>query len=48
MAGPGLLARILVNKYTHHLPLYRQSQIYAREDVPLERALLAGYVHGLR
>ena len=36
-AGPGLLAHILVGKYCDHLPYYRQSGIYAREDEPLER-----------
>jgi transposase len=30
LAGPGLLAHVLVSKYADHLPLYRQSQIYAR------------------
>lgn len=30
-AGPGLLARILVSKYREHIPLYRQSEIYARQ-----------------
>jgi len=29
MAGPGLLAHVLVSKYADHLPLYRQSEIYA-------------------
>ncbi len=28
--GPGMLAHVLVSKYADHLPLYRQSQIYAR------------------
>src|SRR6266567_2167449 len=37
MAGPGLLAHVLVSKYCDHLPLYRQSEIYARQDVELER-----------
>jgi len=27
LAGPGLLAHVLVSKYCDHLPLYRQSQI---------------------
>jgi transposase len=27
----GLLAHVLVSKYCDHLPLYRQSEIYARE-----------------
>lgn len=38
MAGPGLLAHILVQKYCNHLPLYRQSEIYAREDIELSRS----------
>lgn len=31
MAGPGLLAHILVAKYDDHLPLYRQGEIFARQ-----------------
>src|SRR3990172_5053825 len=46
IAGPGLLAHILVAKYADHLPLYRQSQIYAREGVALERSTLADCVGG--
>ena len=42
--GPGLLAHILVSKYADHLPLYRQSEIYAREGVELERATMAEWV----
>ena len=30
MAGPGLLCHVLVSKFAEHLPLYRQSVIYAR------------------
>jgi transposase len=44
VAGPGLLAHVLVAKYSDHLPLYRQSEIYAREGVDLERSTLAGWV----
>ena len=44
LAGAGLLAHILVSKYADHLPLYRQSQIYAREGVDLERSTLAEWV----
>ena len=43
-AGPGLLAHVLVAKYGDHLPLYRQSDIYAREGVVLDRSTLAGWV----
>jgi len=39
-----LLAHVLVAKYADHLPLYRQSVIYAREGVELERSLLASWV----
>jgi transposase len=42
--GPGLLAHVLVSKYADHLPLYRQSEIYSREGVELERSTLAGWV----
>ena len=43
-AGPGLLAHILVGKYCDHLPLYRQSGIYARDGVELDRATMASWV----
>jgi len=46
VAGPGLLAHVLVAKYCDHLPLYRQSEIYAREGVELERSTLADWVGG--
>jgi transposase len=46
MAGPGLLAHVLVSKYSDHLPLYRQSEIYAREGVELDRSTLADWVGG--
>ena len=44
LAGPGLLAHILVAKFCDHLPLYRQSQIYARDGIDLDRSTLAGMV----
>jgi len=46
IAGPGLLAHVLVSKYQDHLPLYRQSQIFAREGIDLERSTLADWVGG--
>jgi transposase len=39
-----LLADMLAAKFADHLPLYRQSVIYAREGVDLDRALLASWV----
>lgn len=44
LAGPGLLAHVLVSKYADHQPLYRQAEIYAREGVELERSTLADWV----
>jgi transposase len=46
IAGSGLLAHILTSKYCDHLPLYRQSQIYARVGVELDRSTLAEWVGG--
>ena len=42
--GPGLLAHVLVSKYADHLPLYRQSQIYEREGIDLDRSTMADWV----
>ena len=44
IAGPGLLARVLTAKYCEHLPLYRQTEILARQGVELSRALLSNWV----
>jgi len=40
MAGPGLLAHILVSKYDDHLPLYRQGEILARMGADIPRSTL--------
>jgi transposase len=42
--GPNLLAHVLVAKYADHLPLHRQSVIYGRAGVGLERSTLADWV----
>ncbi|EUC12582.1 IS66 family transposase [Paraburkholderia hospita] len=44
MPGPGLLAHVLVGKFCDHLPLYRQSVIYARDGVDLSRSTMADWV----
>lgn len=46
-ASPGLLARIIMAKFAEHLPLYRQSEIYARQGgaEPQYDGALGGY-HG--
>src|SRR6516225_8103950 len=47
MAGPDLLAHVVVSKYADHLPLYRQSGIYERQGVELDRSTLADWVGGV-
>jgi len=44
LAGPGLLAHVLTAKFCDHLPMYRQSQMYAREGVDLDRSTLTKWV----
>ncbi len=41
VAGPGLLAHLIVSKFADHLPLYRQSEIYARQGVEISGSTLA-------
>jgi transposase len=42
--GPALLAHVLISRFDDHLPYYRQSEIYARENVDLDRSTLAAWV----
>jgi transposase len=42
--GPGLLAHVVVSKYADAQPLHRQTVIYARQGVDLDRSTLAGWV----
>jgi transposase len=39
-----LLAHVIVSKYADHLPLFRQSEIYARQGVEISRSTMAGWV----
>src|SRR4029450_2200366 len=43
-AGPNLLAQVLFAKYRAHLPLNRQSDIYANEGIDLDVSTLADWV----
>lgn len=43
-ATPATLAHLLVSKYCDHLPLYRQTEIYARDGVELDRSTLCDRV----
>nr|WP_294557001.1 IS66 family transposase [uncultured Rhodopila sp.] len=44
LATEALLAQVLVSKFADHLPLYRQSQIFARQGVELDRSTLCNWV----
>ena len=46
LAGPGLLAHILVAKFDDHLPLYRQGEIFARHGVTVPRSTLIDWCGG--
>ncbi len=41
---PGLIAHVLVSKYCDHLPLHRQTVIYDRKGVELDRSTLADWI----
>lgn len=44
LPGPALLTQVMVAKYCDHQPLYRQSRIYLRSGVELDRSTLAGWI----
>ena len=39
-----LVAQVVVSKYADHCPLYRQSGIYARQGITIERSVFADWV----
>src|SRR5215213_4307195 len=44
MATEALLAHVLVAKFSDHLPVYRQAQIFARQGIELDRSTLGDWV----
>lgn len=46
MAGEGLLAQIIIDKYIDHLPLHRQMQRFERAGVKLAYSTLTDWVSG--
>ena len=42
--APGLLAQVVVAKHDDHLPLYRQTEIYARSGVHIPRSTMAQWI----
>jgi transposase len=43
MAGPNLLAHVLVSKFDDHLPLYRQHEIFERMGTDIPESTLVGW-----
>lgn len=43
IAGPGLLAQIIVDKFVDHLPIYRQLERFKREDVKIASSTINGW-----
>jgi len=46
IAGPGLLAQVVIDKYVDHLPLYRQMQRFERAGVKIAYSTLTDWVSG--
>lgn len=44
IAGPGLLAQIIIDKFVDHLPLYRQQQRFTRNGVNLSDSTISGWI----
>lgn len=48
MAGPGLLANVIVRRFDDHLPYNRLENVYEREGMRLGRSTLFGWLDALR
>jgi transposase len=46
LAGPGLLAQVITNKFGDHLPLYRQEDILGRSGYEIPRSTTCGWLAG--
>ena len=47
IAGPMLLAAIIVAKFVDHLPGYRQSQMFKRQGIDIPDATLCGWINAI-
>jgi len=45
-AGASMLAHIIISKYVDHLPLYRQAQIFKRQQLQIAESTLGGWFKG--
>jgi len=46
IAGPGLLAQIVIDKFVDHLPMYRQMQRFDRARVKIAYSTISDWVSG--
>lgn len=46
MAGTSLIVDVIIKKYDHHLPLYRQSKIFAQSNIDIPDNTLGNWVMG--
>lgn len=44
IAGPGLLAQVIIDKYVDHLPVYRQVERFKREGITLPSSTISGWL----
>lgn len=44
-AGPSMIAHILVSKFVDHLPYYRQSQIFKRQNLHIPDSTIGGWAN---
>jgi transposase len=44
-AGPSIIAHILVSKFVDHLPYYRQSQIFKRQNLHIPDSTIGGWAN---
>lgn len=43
IAGPGLLAQIMIDKFVDHLPIYRQIERFKRDDIKISKSTINGW-----
>jgi transposase len=43
IAGPGLLAQIMIDKFVDHLPIYRQIERFKRENIKIPSSTINGW-----
>lgn len=43
IAGPGLLAQIMIDKFVDHLPIYRQIERFKREGIIIHKSTINGW-----